>query len=74
MSLGLGAYGRGEGWDMWQGVGVCGRVWEHVAGGGGMWQEVTACRRGWICENMTNVKKSKMLTMNEVHKKFNLTH
>ena len=35
------------------------RVW-------GMWQ-------GWICENMTNVKKSKMLTMNEVHKNFNLT-
>ena len=83
MSLGLGAYGRGEGWDMWQGVGVCGGMWQgvgacgrgwgHVAGDGGMWQEVTACRRGWICENMTNVKKSKMLTMNEVHKMFYLT-
>ena len=46
MSLGLGAYGRGEGWDMWQGVGVCGRGWANVAGGGGMQQEVTACRRG----------------------------
>ena len=46
------------GGDMWQG-------WGHVAGGGGMWQ-------GWILENMTNVKKSKMLTMDEIHKEINL--
>ena len=52
----------------WQGLGTCGRVWGHVAGVG-----VGACGRGWICENMTNVKKSKMLTINEVHKNFNLT-
>ena len=51
---------------MWQGVGTCGRGWGHAAGGDCMSQ-------GWICENMTNVKKSKMLTMNEVHKNFNLT-
>ena len=51
---------------MWQRLGTCGRVWGHVAG-------VGACGRGWICENMTNVKKSKMLAMNEVHKNFNLT-
>ena len=38
-----------------------------------MWQGVRACGRGWICENMTNVKKSKMLTINEVHKNFYLT-
>ena len=45
----------------------------HVAGCGVMWQGVRACGMGWICENMTNVKKSKMLTMNEVHKNFNFT-
>ena len=27
--------------DMWQGVGVSGRVWGHVAG-------VVACGRGWV--------------------------
>ena len=60
---------------MWQGLGTCNRVWSHVAG-------VGACGRGWICENMTNyficrrmsnVKKSNMLTMKEVHKNLNLT-
>ena len=44
---------------MWQGVGSCGRGLGHVAG----------CE----CQNMSNVKKSKILTMNEVHKNFNLT-
>ena len=34
---------------------------------------VGACVRGWICENVTNVQKSNMLTMNEVHQNFNLT-
>ena len=31
---GLGAYGRGRGGDMWQGLGTCGRVWGHLAGCG----------------------------------------
>ena len=87
MWQGVGACGRGwwQGWgygigrqvydkdghkwqgsDMWQGLKTCGRLWGQVAG-------VGACGRGWICENMTNVKKSKMLTINEVHKNFNLT-
>ena len=75
----VGAYGRGW-WhvvgsgSMWQG-------WVHVTKAMGIWQGegcghvagVGASGRGWICENMTNVKKSKMLTMNEVHKNFNLT-
>ena len=30
----VGAYGRGDG--MWQGVGSCGRMWGHIAGGWGM--------------------------------------
>ena len=48
MSQGIGAYGRGWGGDMWQGVGVCGggggmwQVWAHVAGCGGIWQGVGA--------------------------------
>ena len=54
---------------MWQGVGACGRVWCHVAGVGGMSQGLGAYGRG----HMSNVKKSKMLTMDEVHKNFNLT-
>ena len=37
--------------------------WAHVAGGGGIWQGVY----------MSNVKKSKMLTTNEVHENLNLT-
>ena len=49
----------GEGWRHVVEAGTCGRVWGHVAGGG--------------CENMSNVKKSKMLTMNEVLENFNLT-
>ena len=63
---GLWAYGRGRDRDMWQGEGTCSRVWGHVTGGRGMWL-------GLICENMTNIKKSNMLTLNEAHKNFNLT-
>ena len=49
MSQGLGAYGRGMGWDMWQVVGHmagCGGMWQgvgHVTGCGGMWQGVDTC-------------------------------
>ena len=32
---------------MWHGVGPCGRVWGHVAGGGGMSQGIGAYGRGW---------------------------
>ena len=28
------------GGDMWQDLGTCGRVWWHVAWGGGMWKGV----------------------------------
>ena len=38
LSQGIGAYGRGRGGDMWQGLG-------HVAGCGDMWQGVMACGR-----------------------------
>ena len=72
MWQGMGACDKGYEQLARGGVGTCGRgyghvaEWGHVAGVWGMWQ-------GWICENMSNVKKSKMLTMNEVHKNFNLT-
>ena len=46
----------------WQGVVSCGRGWRHVTRVRGIWQG-----------HMSNVKKSKMITMNEVHQKFNLT-
>ena len=68
---------QGMGWagfgGMWQVMVVCGRVWAHVAGCGGRgWRHVT--RVGGIWQgHMSNVKKSKMFTMNEVHKNFNLT-
>ena len=48
-------------------VWACGRVWGHVVGDGGMSQGLGAYGR-WRA-----AKKSKMLTMNEVHKNFNLT-
>ena len=54
---------------MWQVVVVCGRVRAHMAGDGGMSQGLGAYSSG-ICQMS---KKSKMFTMNEVHKKFNLT-
>ena len=62
--------------------GPCGMVWGHVAGCGVIWQVVGSCGRGWrhvtrvrsIWQgHMSNVKKSKMFTMNEVHNNFNLT-
>ena len=84
----VGACSRGldlwQGWsnvDMWQcmghvvGVQKCGRglgIWQGW-GNVDMWQGVGASGMGWICESMSNVTKSKMLTMNEVHKKINLT-
>ena len=30
---------------MWQGLGICSRVWGHIAGGGGMSQGVGSCGR-----------------------------
>ena len=63
---------------IWQGDG-----WEYVAMCGDMWQVVRSCWRGWrhvtrarlgiLQRHTSNVKKSNMLTMNEVHKNFNLT-
>ena len=67
----------GRGWGhvtramaIWQGD-----RWEYVAGAGDMWQgvgHVTRARGIWQ-GHTSNVKKSNMLTMNEVHKNFNLT-
>ena len=58
--VGVGACGRGLGiYSMDEVMWICGKGWGHVA--------------GWICDSMSNVKKSKMLTMNEVHKNSNLT-
>ena len=54
-----------------QGLGTSGRVWGHVAGGWGL-GHVTRARGIWQ-RHTSNVKKSNMLNMNEVHKNFNLT-
>ena len=62
MLQGLGPYGRG-------GVGTCCKGWGHVTVGGGISQGLVAYGRG-ICQMS---KSLKMLTMNEVHKIFNLT-
>ena len=83
---GVGSYGMAWGqWHrmghvtramgIWQGEGMetHGRGWGHVSGCGGMWQGVGASHKGWGHMAGAYVKKSKMLTMNEVHKNFNLT-
>ena len=49
-------------WDILHGVGSCGLRWGHVTSDRGSWKGHTS-----------NVTKSNMFTMNEVHKNFNLT-
>ena len=57
---------------IWQGEG-----WEHVARVGDMWQAMGSCDSWWgISQGLgayVKCQKVKMLTMNEVHKIFNLT-
>ena len=70
----VGACDKGYGHLAGGQVGICCRGWVHVAGCGSCgrgWGHVTRARGIWQ-GHTSNVKKSNMLTMNEVHKNFNL--